>query len=271
VGLKSGLARNKLYALSSFVGVTWSGEWKDMKNHYNPWPLGALPIEMQRPEPAQLLQRGYEWDDPRDIVGIFEEKLARYSHSRYAVLTDSCSNALFLSMMLRAVKGEVVIPAQTYVSVPFQIHLAGATPVLRDLDWSGLYQLGETGIWDSAARFTEGMFVGGSALQCLSFQIKKRLPIGRGGAILTDSHEDYEILKTMSYDGRDLTLPYTSIAHVRGLGWHHYMTPEDAARGILLMDMIGATNADTMTHEHYPDLRQWPAVQSVLAGEGKSR
>lgn len=236
-----------------------------MSNHYNPWPLGALPVEMQRPEPSQLLANGYLWDDPRDIVDIFEDKLAKFANSKYAVLTDSCTNALFLSLKLRSIAGDVVIPAQTYVSVPFQIYHSGARPVLQNQEWSGMYQLGNTGIWDSAARFTEGMFVGGSDLQCLSFQIKKRLPIGRGGAILTNSLEDYRLLKNMSYDGRDLKSPYTSDSHVQGVGWHYYMTPEDAARGILLMDMLPRQNEDTMTHNHYPDLRQWPAVNDLIS------
>jgi dTDP-4-amino-4,6-dideoxygalactose transaminase len=233
------------------------------ETHYNPWPLGRLPKEFQRPEPEELLRLGYSWNDPRDIVGIFERKLALFAGSRFAVLTDSCSNALFLSLKLRKVSGEVVIPAHTYVSVAMQIHHAGGTPRFTDFKWSGLYELGSTGVWDSAARFTKGMFVGGRALQCLSFQIKKRLPIGRGGAILTDSEEDYKALKLMSYDGRDLDSPYTDPGHVSTLGWHYYMTPEDAARGIILMDKLPETNADTMDWTHYPDLRVWNAVSEL--------
>lgn len=241
-----------------------------MPHHYNPWPLGSLPVSMQRPEPAELKSRGYNWDDPRDIVDLFEAKLADYSNSKYAVVTDSCSNALFLAMKLRAVAGDVEIPAQTYVSLPMQIHHLGAFPVFKDIEWSGLYELGNTGIWDSAARFTKGMYVGKGALQCLSFQIKKRLPIGRGGAILTDSKDEYEKLKFMSYDGRDLKLPYSDSSHVKSIGWHCYMTPEDAARGILLMDMLPEVNEDTMTWSHYPDLRDWPVVAELSGSRPKN-
>lgn len=241
-----------------------------MPHHYNPWPLGSIPESMQRPEPALIKSQGYDWDDPRDIVDLFEAKLATYSNSKYAVVTDSCSNALFLAMKLREVSGEIEIPAQTYVSLPMQIHHAGAVPVFREIEWSGLYELGSTGIWDSAARFTKNMYVGNGALQCLSFQIKKRLPIGRGGAILTDSREDYEALKYMSYDGRDLKLPYSDPTHIKSIGWHCYMTPEDAARGILLMDMLSEVNDDTMTFSHYPDLRDWPVVTTLTEGSPKN-
>lgn len=224
---------------------------------YNSWPLGRLPAAWQRPEPQAIRETGYSWDDPRDIVGIFESKLATYAGSRYAVVTDSCTSALFLALKLREVQGDVVIPAQTYVSVPMQILHAGAKPVFVHSEWSGLYELGNTGVFDSAARFTKGMFVGKGALQCLSFQIKKRLPIGKGGAILTDSLSDYEWLKLASYDGRNLLTPYDSLNHVSSIGWHVYMTPEDAARGILIMDQLPDNNEDTMDFTHYPDLRIW--------------
>ena len=230
---------------------------------YNSWPLGSLPQEWQRPEPGMIKVQGYDWDDPRDIVGLFEQKLALYSGSKFAVLTDCCTNAIFLSLKYRGIQGErISIPANTYISVPMQIWHSGNIPVLEKRAWSGVYELGTTRILDGAARFTKGMYEVGS-LHCLSFQIKKRLPIGRGGAILTDDKAAYEWLKLASYDGRDLTSPYDSLEHVLSLGWHSYMTPEDAARGILLMDQLPDVNEDTMTDSHYPDLRKWSVVKAI--------
>jgi hypothetical protein len=37
---------------------------------------------MLRPEPATIRSRGYEWDDPRDIVDLFEKKLAGLFRSK---------------------------------------------------------------------------------------------------------------------------------------------------------------------------------------------
>jgi hypothetical protein len=84
--------------------------------------------------------------------------------------------------------------------------------------------------------------------------------------MLTDDPEDYAMLKYMSRDGRELTLPYSSYTHVNSLFWHFYMIPEEATRGILLMDLLPSINEDTMAHEHYPDLRTRPAVVNLERG-----
>jgi dTDP-4-amino-4,6-dideoxygalactose transaminase len=232
-------------------------------SHYNSWPLGSLPDEWQRPEPAQIKLLGYQWQDPRDIIDIFEKEIASFSGSKYAVLTDCCTNGIFLSMKYRKVAGEIVIPRNTYVSIPMQILHVGAIPVFEFEAWSGIYELGSTEIFDGAARFTENMFVGGDALQVLSFQIKKKLPIGKGGAILTDSLEAYEWLKLASYDGRNLQTPYNASNHVEQLGWHFYMTPEDAARGLILLSQLPRVNPDTMDWNHYPDLSGMPVFNNI--------
>lgn len=231
-----------------------SDESKNTSN-YNSWPLGKLPPEFQRREPQLIKDDGYDWDDPRDIVKMFEEKLAAYAGAKYAVTVDCASNALFLSLKYRQAIGNVIIPARTYVSVPMQIIHSGCSPIFEDFSWSGIYELKPWNIFDSAARFTRNMYQHNDALQILSFQIKKRLPIGRGGAILTDSKSAYDWLKLATYDGRDLDTPYDHYDHVKSLGWHFYMTPEDAARGIWLMDRIPDSNTDTMDSGHYPDIR----------------
>ena len=240
---------------------------------YNSWPLGNLPSEWQRPEPDLLKQYGYNWNDPREIINIFEEKLAEYAGSNYAVVVDCCSNAIFLSLQYRIFKGEleigqeIVIPSQTYISIPMQIIHSKLKPVLENRTWSGIYELVNADLFDSAARFTKNMFVGRNSLQTLSFQIKKRLPIGKGGAILTNSLEAYTWLKLSSYDGRNLNSPYNSPNHVEKIGWHYYMTPEDAARGILIMDKLPPINLDTMDYSHYPNLLSYRNIESLLSRE----
>jgi len=218
---------------------------------------------LRRPEPEQVRSLGVDWTDPRDIVAEFEERLANFSGAKFAIATDCDSHAIFLCLKYLNVNGELEIPLRTYASVPMQVMHAGATPVFRDYEWRGLYELGATGIVDSATRYRRNMYVGKGKLQVLSFQIKKRLPIGRGGAILTDDADAYQWLKLASYDGRDLVTPYTSAEHINNIGWHYYMTPEDAARGIILMDMLGEGGEDTGGSRNYPPLDTYPALQHI--------
>ena len=223
---------------------------------YNPWPIGRPLIE--RPEPEIIREYGYEWDDPRDIIDIFEKKVAKFAGSNYAVAVDSCSHAIFLSLRLLCHLYEIdtnfiKIPINTYVSLPHQIKHAGFNVNYYYKIWHGMYQLLPTRIWDAALRWSKSMYRT-NRLMCLSFQIKKRIPVGKGGMILCDKKEEYDWLKLASYDGRDLNTPYDSKGHVKMDGYHYYMTPEDAARGIILMDRVPEVNEDQGGWENYPDI-----------------
>lgn len=233
------------------------------KYQYNSWPLGKLPKEFQRQEPYLIRKMGYEWDDPRDIVDIFEKKVAKWAGAKYAIATDCCTNAIFLCLQYYKFMHwweddfppTITIPRRTYISVPMQIIHSGLRIAYDDREWSGCYQLLPTNIWDSAVRWTKDMYITNS-LMCLSFQIKKKVPIGRGGMILTDSRVAYEWLKLASYDGRDLSTPYTTTGHFKMIGWHMYMSPEDAARGIWLMDQISDVNDDWGADTNYIDVSE---------------
>lgn len=218
---------------------------------YKEWPLGQLAPLATRPELQLLAESGYVLTDPRDAISLFERKVATFAGSKYAVAVDCCSHGIFLALKYVAAVGAITIPSRTYVSIPMQIKHAACVVEFEDIEWSGMYQLKPYPIWDSAVRWTSGMYAGG--LQVLSFQLKKRVPIGKGGMILTDDLNAYTWLKRASYDGRDLTTLYTSNKFDM-IGWHYYMTPEDAARGLLLMDTIPAINEDSATDKSYTDL-----------------
>lgn len=228
---------------------------------YNPWPLGALDPEFRRPEPEQARRLGYDWEDPRNLVDSFENEIASFTGAKYAVAVDCASHGIFLALKYLQFTGEVSIPQHTYASVPMEIINAGASYVFRDEKWVGEYNLYPTKVIDSAGRFKRGMYVGEGHLQVLSFQIKKNLPIGRGGAILTDDVDAFNWLKLASYDGRDLTRPYDDPDHLRMFGWHFYMTPEDAARGLLLLNGIHESNFKDLSWELYPNLTQYTLFQ----------
>ena len=69
--------------------------------------------------------------NPWKIVEMFEENLAEYCGSKYAIATDNCTDALLMCCKYLGVK-EVTIPCQTYLSVPQSIMHAGGTVKLRD-------------------------------------------------------------------------------------------------------------------------------------------
>ena len=222
---------------------------------FNSWPSGKLPKEFQRPELDQIKKLGYEWEDPRDVIELFERKVAAFGGSKYAVSVDCCTNGVFLCLQYYkqnlGASGRIEIPKKTYQSIPMNIRHCGFDVGFRDEEWSGMYQLKPLPIWDAATRWQKGMYQGG--LHVISFQIKKRIPIGRGGMILTDDKAAYDWLVKARYDGRDLSVSqWDDDADI--CGWHMYMTPEDAARGIILMDQVPEYTEDCGGSENYADL-----------------
>jgi len=209
--------------------------------------------ELEEVEPL-LKEQGYEINNPWDVVRIFEEKVAEYAGSKYAIAVDNCTNALFLCLKYSKYKGEVIIPAKTYVSVPFAIKHAGCKPILIDKEWTGTYTLEPTNIVDGATRFRKGMYVSGT-MHCISFHLKKVLKLGKGCMILTDDKEAYDWLQSASKIGRHVDRLYKD-DYFEIEGWNMFMPPEQAARAILLFEKLPEENPDAGSSETYHDLRR---------------
>jgi dTDP-4-amino-4,6-dideoxygalactose transaminase len=168
------------------------------------------------------------------IVNHFEETISNYAGARYGVAVESCTAALFLSCLYKQVQW-AHIPKYTYPGVACSIIHAGGKVCFTDEAWSGIYRLRPYEIYDSALRFQRGMYIRGS-LYCLSFHAKKHLPIGRGGMILTDDKDAYKWLRKARFDGRnECSLKEDNID---SLGFNMYLTPEQAARGLMLFGNI---------------------------------
>ena len=129
--------------------------------------------------------------------------------------------------------------------------------MLEDRKWRGVYQLSPYPIFDGAKRFRRGMYEGG--LHCLSFHTKKILNIGRGGMILTDDADAVRWLKRARYDGREEK--HYGSGEITTLGWHVYMMPDQAARGLYLLDQLQDNTPDQ--EEDYPDLRSMPVFSDI--------
>ena len=200
--------------------------------------------------------------NPYFIVKQFEETIAEYCGSKYAVAVESCTAAIFLSLKYTNVQGvQIQIPKHTYPSVPASIIHAGGKVDFSNDTWEGEYELYPLNIWDSALRFKKGMYHGG--FQCLSFHAKKNLPIGRGGMILTDDKEAYEWLKLARFDGRVEGEPLNEMNPIM-LGWNMYMTPEQAARGLQLFQMLYSKDKEDLKVEDqgYPDLSKFKIYET---------
>ena len=113
---------------------------------------------------------------------MFEDELSTYTGAPYVVLTDSCTNAVFLMLKYLDIQTTISIPNHTYISIPQQIIHAGGCVEWNTEEWIGSYNLKNTPIWDSAVGFHKDMYIK-DQFMCLSFQQKKALPIGKGGAI----------------------------------------------------------------------------------------
>lgn len=200
--------------------------------------------------------------NPYTVVDEFEKRISGWCGSKYGVAVESGTAAIFLSLMWRKEQGikqiQVDIPKHTYPSIPCSIIHAGYNVNFEDISWEGEYQLFPLEIWDSALRLKKNMYHGG--FQCLSFHIKKHLPIGRGGMILTDDVYAYEWLKMARFDGRQ-PVPLLE-DNFTMLGWNMYMEPSQAARGIQLFEVLRQKHPDGMEdlkieEQGYPDLSKY--------------
>lgn len=188
-----------------------------------------------------------------EFVTRFEHRLCDYTGARHAVAVDRCTNAILLSLVAQGIKEDVTIPERTYLSVPMTLALHGYNISFREEQWEGSYQIGSTNVWDCAVGFERNMYQPGT-MQCLSFQQKKRLAIGTGGAILLDDGDIADLLRRLRHDGRDSSVPvaYDDPNKII-LGYHMYMTPNQAADGILLLNQLDE-NYQVGSWSDYPNI-----------------
>jgi dTDP-4-amino-4,6-dideoxygalactose transaminase len=214
---------------------------------------------LERPELNLLREAGFGLTNPYDAVEYFEKAVAKFTGAPFAVAVDCATHALELCLRLTRAE-RLVVPRQTYPSVAMLAHKLGLPLEWKDEDWQGEYRLDPYPIVDASLRFSPAMYRPGT-LTCLSFQVKKRLPIGRGGMVLLDDAAAYAWLKYAVHDGRDGSLPWKE-NDIAMIGYHYYMTPEDAARGLLLLRELqtaGIEWLDLGGAQDYPDISKLTA------------
>ena len=221
------------------------GYWKDIKSDYE----------------SKLT-------DPWDWVTHFENAIARYAGAKHGIACDSNTNAirLLIHYFKDVITGGGVgrdynwnIPKNTYVSVPNQLILSGCKFKFIDKKWDNMYRIGTSPIIDAAVSLKENMFqdnqIYNDDCMVLSFHHRKIIQIGKGGMILTNDDKLEQWLRPMIYDGRKKYAKYDE-DEFECIGWHMYMTPEDAKKGFELFhskDII-ANNESRGSSKTYKDL-----------------
>ena len=81
--------------------------------------------------------------------------------------------------------------------------------------------------------------------------------------ILTDNKKAYEWLLKARFDGRTEGVPISDDNYTM-LGWNMYMSPDTAARGLWLFDMVKNKNIPDMRVEEqgYPDLSKFKIYEN---------
>lgn len=206
--------------------------------------------------------------DPRRayrVVDAFEQELCDYTGAPYAVATNSCTNALLLAWTWRAklygAEKVAYLPRHTYVGVLQSALNAGYSISWNDSypEWQSDGSYGTTtyvNVIDSARRIHRDVFGSQPSdgnIVCLSFHAAKQLPLGRGGAILTDNKDAAEWFRAARMDGRPPGAPIEATVFP---GYHCPMPPDVAARGLDILSRWNDTGytPPPLPPTDYPDL-----------------
>jgi dTDP-4-amino-4,6-dideoxygalactose transaminase len=188
-----------------------------------------------------------------EIIKQFENEIAEFFGSPYAIAVDSCTHGI--ELCLRYTKEtKINVPKRTYLSVPFLAEKMGLEREWRDEEWEDYYTInyGNKRIIDAAVLWKKDSYLP-NTFMCISFQYQKHLSLGRGGIILLDNEDDYLTLKKMSYDGRLPNIPWRD-QNIDTVGFHYYMTPETAKLGLDKLEQAINTPPRKWFVTDWPDL-----------------
>ena len=183
-------------------------------------------------------------------VKNFEEKIAEFFGSKYAIAVDCCTHGI--ELCLRYTKASrIMVPTRTYLSIPFLAEKLNIKSVWRDYIWKDYYYLTDKVI-DAAVLWKKDSYIPNTFMS-ISFQYQKHLSLGRGGIILTDNEEAAIQLKKMSYDGRLPNIPWRD-QNINTVGYHYYMSPETAQLGLNIIDEKIKSTPRQWVVSDWPDL-----------------
>jgi len=189
------------------------------------------------------------------VVKEFENKIAEFFGSTYAVAVDCCTHGVELCLRYEN-SSHITVPRNTYISIPFLANKLGISLEWKDEEWQDYYYLTNhpqfAPIIDAAVLWKKDSYIPGTFM-CLSFQFQKHLSLGRGGMILTDNKEAAIELKKLTYDGRHPDIPWRE-QNISSIGYHYYMTPETAQNGLDKLPSAIETTPRQWTVSDWPDV-----------------
>ena len=217
---------------------------------------------MIRRNDIEIVEQKYNLKFSRtgDVLTYFEKCIAEFFGAPEAVVVDCCSHALELALLVTKPSTTAVVPIHTYMSIPMTLSKLGIKYNFSQERWQEYYCIVDN-VYDAATLWRRNSYIPKS-LMTLSFQFKKHLPIGKGGMILLDDSALAAKLRRMTHDGRDRYLDQWHDT-VTEIGYHYYITPEDAARGIDLFNQLKDAPAKTWTNEDYRALTDFPVFKNI--------
>ena len=187
-----------------------------------------------------------------NTVEEFENKIAKFFGSPYAVAVDCCTHGIELCLRYTDAK-LIKVPKHTYLSIPFLAEKLNIKREWKDENWLDYYYLTDD-IIDAAVLWKANSYID-NTFMCISFQFQKHLSLGRGGIILTDNEFAVNSLKKMSYDGRLPNVPWRE-QNIKTMGYHYYMSPETANNGLIKLDEAINNKPRQWVITDWPDLTQ---------------
>jgi dTDP-4-amino-4,6-dideoxygalactose transaminase len=184
------------------------------------------------------------------VVTRFENAIAKFFGSKYAIATDSCTHAIELAIIYQKLN-KITVPKQTYLSIPFLANKLNIKLEWKDENWIDYYYLSDN-IIDAAVLWKYNSYIPNTFMG-ISFQYQKHLSLGRGGILLLDDEIAYNIIRKMVYDGREPNKPWRE-QDIDVFGYHYYMIPETAKLGLDKLQNAIDTKPRQWVISDWPDL-----------------
>lgn len=190
-------------------------------------------------------------------VELFEQKIAEFFGAPFAVACDSATSCMELALYFTKAQ-EINVNTHTYLSVAF---LADKLKIKRNWvneRWENYYFLTDSVI-DGAVLWEKDVYKKpelNGKLVAISHQYQKHLSVGHLGSLLVPDKQTYDIIKKMSYDGREPVIPWRN-QNISTFGLHVYAQPELCEIALSKLENAINTKPRKWFYEDWPDISKF--------------